>query len=128
MGGRALLSRIGARDTRPMDPVESIAAHLRVLLNTRRGDCVTAPEFGILDFSDVVHEFPGGIQHLAKSIRSTVLQYETRLRNVAVRHVPDENPLSLRFEITAQIADGRTARTLKFATTVKPGGRVDVAG
>lgn len=128
MGGRALLSRIGARDTRPVDPVESIAAHLRVLLNTRRGDCVTAPDFGILDFADVVHEFPGGIQQLAKSIRSTVLQFEPRLRNVTVRHLPDETLLSLRFEITAQVAEGRTARTLKFATTVKPGGRVDVAG
>lgn len=128
MGGRALLSRIGGRDTRPVDAVDSIVAHLRVLLNTRRGDCVTAPDFGILDFADVVHEFPGGIQHLAKSIRGTVLQYEPRLRNVAVRHVPDENPLSLRFEITAQIAEGRTARTLRFATTVNPGGRVDVAG
>lgn len=128
MGGRALLSRIGARDTRPVDLVESIASHLRVLLNTRRGDCVTAPDFGILDFADVVHEFPGGIQQLAKSIRSTILQFEPRLRNVAVRHVPDETLLSLRFEIAAQIAEGRTTRTLRFATTVRPGGRVDVAG
>jgi len=128
MSGRALLSRIGARDTRALDPVASIAAHLRALLNTRRGDSVTAPDFGILDFADVVHEFPGGIQHLAKSIRSTVLQYEPRLKNVAVRHVPDESPLALRFEITAQVAEGKTARTLRFATTVKPGGRVDVAG
>ncbi len=126
MGGRALLSRIAARDTRPVDPVESIAAHLRALLNTRKGEAVTAPEFGILDFADVVHEFPGGIQQLAKSIRATVLAYEPRLRNVVVRHVPEENLLTLRFEITAQVAEGRTARTLKFATTVKPGGRVDV--
>lgn len=128
MAGRALLSRIAARDTRPIETVDSIAAHLRALLNTRRGDCVTAPDFGILDFADVVHEFPGGIQQLAKSIRSTVLQYEPRLKNVSVRHVPDESPLALRFEITAQVAEGRTARTLRFATTVKPGGRVDVAG
>lgn len=128
MAGRALLSRIAARDTRPIEAVDSIAAHLRALLNTRRGDCVTAPDFGILDFADVVHEFPGGIQQLAKSIRSTVLQYEPRLKNVSVRHVPDESPLALRFEITAQVAEGRTARTLRFATTVKPGGRVDVAG
>ncbi|HEY6004387.1 MAG TPA: type VI secretion system baseplate subunit TssE [Anaeromyxobacter sp.] len=128
MGGRALLSRIGARDTRPIDSVESIAANLRALLNTRKGDCVTAPDFGILDFADVVHDFPGGIQQLAKSIRTTVLQYEPRLKNLAVRHVPDENPLTLRFEITAQVAEGKAARTLRFATTVKPGGRVDVAG
>ncbi len=128
MGGRALLSRLGARDTRPIDPVDSIVANLRALLNTRRGNSVSAPDFGILDFADVVHEFPGGIQQLAKSIRSTVLAYEPRLKNVAVRHVPDENPLALRFEITAQVAEGRAVRTLRLATTVKPGGRVDVAG
>jgi type VI secretion system protein len=128
MAGRALLSRIAARDTRPIDPVESISGHLRALLNTRRGDAAIAPDFGILDFNDVVHEFPGGIQQLAKSIRATVLQYEPRLKNVAVRHVPDESPLTLRFEITGQLAEGRTSRTLRFATTVKPGGRVDVAG
>jgi type VI secretion system protein len=128
LGARALLSRIASRDTRPVDPVESIAANLRALLNTRRGDCVTAPDFGILDFADVVHDFPGGIQQLARSIRSTVLQYEPRLRNVAVRHLPDDNLLTLRFEITAQVADGKAPRTLRFATTVKPGGHVDVAG
>lgn len=128
MTGRALLSRFAGKDTGAIDVVESIGEHLRVLLNTRRGDSVSAPDFGILDFTDVVHEFPGGIQHLAKSIRTTILQYEPRLKSVGVRHVPDENPLTLRFEISAQLADGRSARTLRFSTTVRPGGRVDVAG
>jgi type VI secretion system protein len=128
MSGRGLLSRISARAPGPIDPIASIAAHLRVLLNTRRGDSVTVPDFGILDFADVVHDFPGGIQQLAKSIRATVMQHEPRLRNVAVRHVRDENPLTLRFEITAQLAEARGARTLRFATTVRTGGRVDVLG
>jgi type VI secretion system protein len=128
MAGRALLSRIAGRDTAPIDAVESIGAHLRVLLNTRRGDSVTAPDFGILDFTDLVHEFPSGIQQLAKSIRATVMQFEPRLKNVSVRHMPDESPLTLRFEISAQLADGRSARPLRFATMVRPGGRVDVAG
>lgn len=128
MAGRALLSRLAGRDTDRIDAVQSIGAHLRVLLNTRRGDSATAPDFGILDFTDVVHEFPGGVQQLAKSIRATLLQYEPRLKSVSVRHVPDENPLTLRFEISGQLADGRSSRTVRFATTVKPGGRVDVAG
>lgn len=128
MSSRALLSRFAGRDSTPVDPTESVIEHLRVLLNTRRGDSVTAPDFGILDFADVVHEFPGGIQQLAKSIRATIAQYEPRLRSVGVRHVPDENPLSLRFEISAQLSVGRSARTLRFATTVRPGGRVDVSG
>lgn len=127
MSGRALLSRIAGKDGAPLDEVESILAHLRVLLNTRRGDCVTAPEFGIVDFADVVHEFPGGIQHLARSMRATILLHEPRLKNVAVRYVPDEEALTLRFEITAQLARGRTTRTLHLATTMRAGGRVDVS-
>jgi type VI secretion system protein len=128
VGGRALLSRIGASDPRPVDPVESIAANLRALLNTRQGDSATTPDFGILDFNDVVHDFPNGIQQLAKSIRATVLRYEPRLKNALVRHLPDETLLTLRFEITGQVADARGTRTLRFATTVRAGGRVDVNG
>ena len=125
--GRALLSRISGRDASPPDEVASIVAHLRVLLNTRRGDAVTAPDFGVLDFSDVANEFPSAIPALAKSIRSTILEYEPRLRNVAVRHLPDEHALTLRFEIQAQLAAGRSARSLRLATTVRPGGHIDVA-
>lgn len=128
MGGRALLSRIGASDPRPVDAAESIAANLRALLNTRQGDSAAPPDFGIVDFNDVVHEFPSGIQHLAKSIRATIQLYEPRLKNVSVRHLPEESQLTLRFEITGQLAEGRTARTLRYATTVRPGGRVDVSG
>jgi len=128
MARRALLSRLAGRDTNPVDALQSIGSHLRVLLNTRRGDSATVPDFGIVDFNDVVHEFPGGVQQLAKSIRATILQYEPRLKSVSVRHVPDESPLTLRFEISGQLAEGRSSRTVRFATTVKPGGRVDVAG
>lgn len=126
--GRALLSRIAGRETAPADEVAAIVAHLQVLLNTRRGDAVTVPGFGILDFSDVANEFPAAIPALAKSIRATILEFEPRLKNVTVRHVPDEHALTVRFEIQAQLAAGRTARTLKLATTVRAGGRVEVAG
>jgi type VI secretion system protein len=128
MSGRGLLSRLAGDRPGAVDPVRSIAAHLRALLNARHGDAVTVPDYGLLDFTDVVHDVQGGVQKLAKSIRQTVLEYEPRLRHVAVRHVPDENPLSLRFEIMAHVAEGRSTRTLRFATTVRPGGRVDVSG
>lgn len=126
--GRALLSRIAGRSGPPGDEVAAIVAHLQVLLNTRRGDSVTVPEFGVLDFSDLVHEFPGAISQLSRSIRATIMEYEPRLKNVSVRHIPDEHALTLRFEIVAQLAQGRAARTLKVATTIRPGGRFDVAG
>jgi type VI secretion system protein len=126
--GRALLSRIAGRDPSPPDEVGAIVAHLQALLNTRRGDAVTAPDFGILDFSDMAGEFPAAIAPLAKSIRATILEFEPRLKNVSVRHIPEEHALTLRFEIQAQLAGGRTTRSLRFATTVRPGGHIDIVG
>jgi type VI secretion system protein len=126
MGGRGVLSRVTGAGGAAVDTVESIVAHLRAVLNTRRGDSATVPDFGVLDFADVVHDFPAGVQRLARSIRATVAQYEPRLRNVNVRHVVDEDALTLHFEITGQLADARSTRTLRLATTVRAGGRVEV--
>jgi type VI secretion system protein len=97
------------------------------LLNTRKGDAVCAPEFGVTDFVDMVYAFPGSVQQLVKSIRTTILEYEPRLQNVNVRHIPEEDSLTLRFEISAQLVS-EPNRTLRVSTMVRPGGRVDVSG
>lgn len=125
MAGRGLLSRI-AGERGSADEVESIVEHLRVLLNTRQGEVIAAPTFGVVEFSDVVHAMPGAVPSLVKSIRATILEFEPRLRNVSVRHVSEDGDLLLRFEISAQLANQRSGRTLRFATTVRPGGRFDV--
>ncbi len=127
MSGRGLLSRI-ASSGEPTDEVRSIVEHLRVLLNTREGEAPCVPRYGVVDFSDVVHAIPGTIPTLLKSIKATIAEHEPRLRNVNVRHLAEDGALVLRFEISAQLADARTPRTLRFATTIRPGGRFDVAG
>jgi type VI secretion system protein len=126
MAGRGILARIASGAT-PADEVEAIIEHLRVLLNTRQGEVVCAPTYGVVDFSDVVHAMPGATQTLVRSIRATILAYEPRLKNVTVRPVTGEGELVLRFEITAQLANQRAGRTLHFATTVRAGGRYDVS-
>jgi type VI secretion system protein len=108
------------------DEVASIIEHLRVLLNTRQGEVISAPTFGVVNFSDVVHAMPGAIPTLVRSIRTTILEFEPRLRNVSVRHVSEDGDLVLRFEISAQLANQKASRMLRFATTVRPGGRIDV--
>ncbi len=124
---RGLMDRLAAGTAgRDQDEVESIVGHLRVLLNTRRGDSVSAPEFGIPDFSDLVHGFPESLALLQQSVKATILQHETRLRNVIVRHVPDEDSLVIRFEISGQLAPEHGNRTLRFRTEVAPGGRVEI--
>ena len=125
MAGRGLLSRIAGSGS--TDEVESIVAHVRVLLNTRAGDAVCAPTLGVPNFADIVHTFPGARRQLASAIRDTILEHEPRLSAVTVRHVPSEDVLLLRFEIFAQRA-GRGAKPVKMSTTVRPGGRIDVNG
>lgn len=126
MAGRGLLARI-ASGAPPGDEGDAILEHLRVLLNTRQGEAPCVPSYGVVDFSDVVHAMPGATQALVKSIRATVAEHEPRLRNVSVRPVVSEGDLVLRFEVSAQLASQRSGRTLRFTTTVRPGGRYDVS-
>lgn len=130
MSPRGLLSRLDRKKaaSRSDDELGSIVDNLRALLNTRTGDAATVPDFGIPDFSDVVHNCPAAIQTLQRAIRATILTYETRLKNVSVRYTPDEDLLVLKFEITAQLSGQRTRGLLKFRTEVKPGGKVDIQG
>lgn len=121
MGRRGLLSRLGSSD-RTQDPVASIVAHLHTLLNSRQGHSPTIPDYGIIDFNDVVHTLPDGIRALQQSIRDSILRHEPRLSHVTVRHVPGADRLVLRFEIVARLASNRR-QVLRFRTQMRPGGR-----
>src|SRR5262245_52333266 len=127
MGGRGLLSRIGKGEAqgRLADPSDSILEHLRVLLNTRRGEAPTVPDYGVPDITDLVHTLPTGVAGLTRALRDTILTYEPRLKNVNVRHLESEDPLVLRFEITARVVEDN--RVLKVQTRVRAGGKIDVS-
>lgn len=122
--GRGLLSRLRNGERSP-DTVGSVVAHLRDLLNTRVGDAATVPDYGLIDFSDLCHNFPEAISYLQQSIRATILKYEPRLRNVSVRFVPDEDPLVVRFEIVARLADDRRS-VVRLKTACDAAGRFSV--
>ncbi|MBZ4420083.1 type VI secretion system baseplate subunit TssE [Myxococcus sp. RHSTA-1-4] len=130
MGSRGLLSRIAEGNgtlAPPGDVVESIAEHLRNLLNTRRGESVAAPTYGILDLNDIVHSYPSAIPRMTQSIRTAIQDFEPRLKNVVVQYAEDPaDPTALRFDITAQLATRDRRGMVRFHTQVHPGGRVDL--
>jgi type VI secretion system protein len=131
MSTRGILSRLEQGSLHPSsrreEPIESITRHLRVLLNTRRGESVSSPGYGILDFNDVVHAFPSAIQKMQASIRAAILEYEPRLKNVVVVHTPDgDEPAALKFEITAQLAQKGSRGVLHFRTRVGAGNQIDL--
>lgn len=130
MAARGILSRLSAasaQEARPVNELESIVNHLRALLNTRAGESPSASDFGVVDFTDLVHNFPEAIQTLQRSIRTTLLQYEPRMKNVVVQHVRDDESLVLKFQITAQLGGKNGGRNpVRFETQLRAGGHMSV--
>lgn len=128
MAGRGLLGRIatGSRPERnPAGDVAAIVEHLRCLLNTRRGDAVTAPDYGLESLSDLLDAFPDAANVWKKSIQETIEKYEPRLTKVRVRPLPSDNPLTICFEISARLASDQKS-PVRLQTKVDRKGLIDV--
>jgi type VI secretion system protein len=119
----------GRSTTRDSDVEAAVSQHLNRLLNTRQGSCLTCPDYGLVEVSEVLHDFPDAIGIVQRALKNTIQQYEPRLKNVQVRHIKGEEmgEMSLSFEITAQLhlPDGRR-QSLRFATAVDGSGNVQV--
>jgi len=122
---RGLFHRLGS-GARQIDEVSSILAHLQDLLNSRLGQAACLNDFGVMDFSDVVHTLPDGLTQLCLSIRKTIERYEPRLASVRIHPVEGDDPLLLHFEIVAKQA-APPRRTLRMRTRMGTGGRFTVA-
>jgi type VI secretion system protein len=102
-----------------------VLAHLQVLLNARRGESLSAPEIGLIDFADVVHGFPASAQVLVQTIRAMILKHEPRLRKVAVYPVESDDDLVLAFEISALFVT-RDRGPLRVRTELSSSGHFSV--
>jgi len=108
---------------------ESVMANLRRLLNSRHGIAPIAADYGIPDLCDVIHDFPDAISWMRKSIKTAIETYEPRLRRVAVKHVTSEDdPLALRFEITAELVTEEEKASVWIETRIDGSGEVQVKG
>jgi type VI secretion system protein len=114
---------------RDQDIETAVAQHLHRLLNTRQGSCLTCPDYGLIEVSEVLYDFPDAIGIMQRALKNTIQTYEPRLKNVQVRHVKSEvlGDMILQFEITAQLQlpDGRR-QALRFTTGVDGSGNVKV--
>jgi type VI secretion system protein len=123
---------LAERYTRRDSDVESaVTAHLAQLLNTRQGSCQTCPDYGLIEVSEVLYDFPDAIGIVQRALKNTIQTYEPRLKNVQVRHIKNDyaSEMTLQFEITAQLhlPDGRR-QSLRFATNVDGSGNVKMGG
>jgi len=133
---RSLLDRLD--DPRPNAPrrveestedlADSVLAHLQRMLNTRQGNCLTLDDYGIPDFTDMVHSFPEAVGRMQRAIRQSIERYEPRLRRVRVNPVDEEDYFRLRFEITGELVTADEQAAVWFETTISPSGRISVRG
>ena len=106
---------------------ESIMRHVQHMLNTRQGSVETLPEYGLADFNDMVSRFPDAINEIRRMIKGALDQYEPRLGNVKIEHIVDkDNPLALKFEITARLSGQR--QSIWFETVLESDGRATIRG
>jgi type VI secretion system protein len=124
---RGLLARLSSGGQR-IGEVESIVAHVHDLLNTRIGEALAAADLGIVDFADLVHNFPEATQVLQQSIRATLMKYEPRLRSVAVTPLTNNDPLTLAFEISGRLASGTQRGPFRLRTELTSTGKMRISG
>lgn len=131
MAIRGLLSRLDLADShtpRQTNPAEPVVEHLKMLLNTRKGQVASNPDYGIPDFNDVIHSFPAAIHRMQGSIQQAIETFEPRLSNVVVLHVEGENePFALQFEITAQLVHPDSQGLVRLRTRVGAHGRMELS-
>ena len=106
--------------------------HLHRMLNTRQGSALTVPDYGIVELSELLHEFPDANGLMQRCIKTTIQKFEPRLKNVQVRAIPpseDVSQLLIYYEITAQLVhpDGER-QAIRFNTQVDGSSNVSLEG
>lgn len=99
------------------DPLVAVLTNLRLLFNTRPGDSPAAPDFGVPDLADLLHQFPAASAALQHGLRAAIARHEPRLRAVQVRSGGAHS-----LEIHAQLA----GVPLRLRAHLTPSGRIDL--
>ncbi len=111
MPRRGILFRLSAseRPETKTDPVDSIVANLRSILNTDRGISPCAPELG-LSLHQMLSDWNTRKPEVLEDIQAVLEQYEPRLRNVQVKALGEVATFRLSILIEGELADGQTLR------------------
>jgi type VI secretion system protein len=113
----------------PKQMIRSIQEHLQRILNTRQGNVIIAPDYGIPDFTNFMGAFPEAQRELERTIRHTIQTYEPRLQGVRVNFLPrEDDPLTLSFQIQARLALKDHREAVTFESVLDAGGQIKVKG
>jgi type VI secretion system protein len=106
---------------------ESVVEHLKKMLNTRQGEGLTVPDYGIPALADVRQNHPDSIVQLQHAIQDSIERYEPRLRDVSVKYIPyEEDPFQIRFEVNARLVSEGQQFPFRAETMLDASGRASV--
>lgn len=108
------------------DLIRSVLENVRRLLNAREGTSEARPDYGMPPPSEIVHAFPHAIGRVQRHIKASLEHFEPRLENVDVLHLEGKDPLSIRFQLSAQIKTAAGHTWQSFLIRYTPSGRVIV--
>lgn len=112
-------------DPDPSAAADSVLAHLNHLFNTRAGSCLTRPDYGMPDLNDLMSAYSAGTHRIAQAIQYQIDNFEPRLKQSAVRFVPDKaDPLALTFHIVGYLNLGDDTRRIRFETVMGDDGKM----
>jgi type VI secretion system protein len=108
--------------------VHSVLEHLIRVLNTKKGSVEIDPEYGVPDLTNISSSFTSeSIPELETAIKSVIVQYEPRLKDVAVHfRTQQDDLLALRFSISAKLVLDEKGTPIVFETIVDSDGQVKV--
>lgn len=117
--------RTTREDTGPL--VDSVMRHLQRLLNTRQGQALIQPDYGMPDITDCAENAPEALDRVRRAIKHSIEAFEPRLRRVKITHVPLGGDLNLHFAISGLVVSETGQVPVHFDTTVTPSGNAVIA-
>lgn len=110
--------------------MESVRRHLNRLLNSRHGMSESAPEYGLPSLVDITSSSGNHVQRISDAIRSTIEEYEPRLRRVKVSAKESEqvNRQTLVFRVDAVLVGRSGEHRVWYETAIRGNGEFDVNG
>ncbi len=110
----------------PVQVVNSILAHLRLILNTQQGNAQIAPDFGVPDYTSMIGTTGlDAVRDIEASMTEVILKYEPRLESVKIEFIPDKDtPLALLFKLQATLSLEDREMPVVFETVLDPDGRI----
>ncbi|HAT1682902.1 TPA: type VI secretion system baseplate subunit TssE [Klebsiella oxytoca] len=95
--------------------IDSIKRQLDRVLNTRPGNCRSAPDLGVIDLNDATQSCADVLSRIREAIRQCICEYEPRIVQVEVSSADNiSTPLEMSFHVLAHVRLDENVQVASF--------------